>query len=122
MANKKEIIMFNISVRQLFADWLKESTSKERIEIRAALKVLEQDGPNLGRPNVDTVHDSKHRNMKELRVQVGGRPIRIFFAFDPTRTGIILCGGYKDGSGDKQFYKKYIKIADKEYSDHLKGD
>ncbi|HDY8067388.1 TPA: type II toxin-antitoxin system RelE/ParE family toxin [Vibrio vulnificus] len=31
--------------------------------------------------------------VKELRVQSNGKPIRAFFAFDPERTGIILCGG-----------------------------
>ncbi|HCH3308220.1 TPA: type II toxin-antitoxin system RelE/ParE family toxin [Vibrio parahaemolyticus] len=114
--------MFDIATRPTFSDWVRGLTRSERIEIRAAIRVLEMEGPHLGRPNVDTVNGSKHSNMKELRVQIAGRPVRIFFAFDPTRTGILLCGGYKDGPGAKNFYKKYIKVADKEYSDHLKGD
>ncbi len=114
--------MFNIETRLTFSDWMGELPRNEQIEIRAAIRVLEKDGPNLGRPNVDTVNGSKHRNMKELRVQIAGRPCRIFFAFDPARIGILLCGGYKDGSGNKRFYEKQIKIADKEYNDHLKGD
>ena len=44
--------------------------------------------------------------MRELRVQSGGQPIRVFHGFDPTRTAIPLIGGNK--TGDKRFYKKMI--------------
>lgn len=46
--------------------------------------MLEQDGPCLGQPLVDTVTGSRHANMKELRAGT----IRLLFAFDPTRTAI----------------------------------
>jgi hypothetical protein len=29
------------------------------------------------------VHSSRHRNMKESRIQHAGRPYRVLFAFDP---------------------------------------
>ena len=35
--------------------------------------------------------------MRELRVQSGGRPLRLFCAFDPRQTSILLIDGYKDG-------------------------
>lgn len=38
-----------------------------RVELFAELKVLEQFGPNLGRPKVDTLKGSRYPNMKELR-------------------------------------------------------
>ena len=57
--------------------------------------VLEQQGPSLGRPLVDTVYDSKFTNMKELRIQHRGNPLRAFFAFDPKRQAIVLCIGDK---------------------------
>ena len=66
----------------------------------------------------DTVYGSKYTNMKELRIQSLGRPIRAFFAFDPQRTGIILCAGDKGGN-DKRFYDEMIPVADKEYAAHL---
>ncbi|WP_405055149.1 type II toxin-antitoxin system RelE/ParE family toxin [Vibrio sp. SG41-7] len=50
-------------------------------------------------------------------MQSNGKPIRVFFAFDPKRTGIVLCGG--DKTGDKRFYKRMIPIADAEYDEHL---
>ena len=55
--------------------------------------------------------------MRELRVQSKGRPIRVFYAFDPRRTAILLLGGHK--TGDKRFYEKMIPVADKLYDTYL---
>jgi hypothetical protein len=74
-------------------------------------------GPKLSRPYADTVKGSKFKNMKELRIQYSGRPIRAFFAFDPERQAIVLCAG--DKSGDKRFYETMIRVADDEFSTHL---
>ena len=40
-------------------------------ELLAHLKVLEEMGPQLGRPRVDTLKGSEHANMKELRFDAG---------------------------------------------------
>ena len=55
--------------------------------------------------------------MRELRVQRSGKPLRIFYAFDPRRTAILLIGG--DKTGDDRFYERYVPIADKLYDVHL---
>ncbi len=55
--------------------------------------------------------------MRELRVQVGGEPYRIFYAFDPRRAAILLLGGNK--VGDDDFYDRMIPIADRIYDQHL---
>jgi hypothetical protein len=55
--------------------------------------------------------------MRELRVQVGGRPIRVFYAFDPRRVAILLIGGDKTGRDD--FYTRLIPVADRLYGEHL---
>lgn len=83
----------------------------------AALVVLQQQGPSLRRPLVDIVYDSKFTNMKELRVQHRGKPLRAFFAFDPLRQAIVLCIG--DKSGKKRFYTEMLAIADEQYEFHL---
>ncbi|MCP1627120.1 hypothetical protein J2T25_000032 [Citrobacter amalonaticus] len=75
--------------------------------------------PQLGRPYVDTVKASTYPNMKELRIQHAGAPVRAFFAFDPGRKAIELCAGDKTGCLEKQFYKEMIKLADAEFSQHL---
>lgn len=38
-----------------------------RMEIPALARVLQQFGPQLGRPRADTLNGSRHANMKELR-------------------------------------------------------
>lgn len=83
----------------------------------ADLVNLQTYGPSLSRPYADTVKGSRHKNMKELRVQYSGRPVRAFFAFDPVRQAIVLCAG--DKSNDKKFYQRLIRIADDEFSTHL---
>ncbi|WP_370655438.1 type II toxin-antitoxin system RelE/ParE family toxin [Candidatus Binatus sp.] len=55
--------------------------------------------------------------MRELRVQSGGRPLRVLYAFDPKRAAVLLLGG--DKSGDDRFYEKYVPIAEQIYKRHL---
>jgi hypothetical protein len=55
--------------------------------------------------------------MRELRVQHGGKPLRILYAFDPRRTGILLLGG--DKTGNSRWYDEQIPRADALYEQHL---
>lgn len=112
--------MWKIATTDTFDAWLSEQDDKHRASILAAMIVLRHKGPMLPRPWADTVYASCYPNMKELRVQSGGIPFRVFFAFDPHRTGILLCAGSKSGH-DKRFYEVMLPIADKEYSLHLKA-
>ena len=63
------------------------------------------------------MNGSKHSNMKELRTQHQGRPLRTFFAFDPRRSAILLIGG--DKTGDKRFYERLLPEADRLYDEYL---
>ena len=70
-----------------------------RTEILARSRLLRQFGPDLGRPNVDTLNASRHANMKELRFSVTDGEWRLAFAFDPARKAILLVAGDKSGVG-----------------------
>lgn len=109
--------MWKIIFTSRFDAWLLEQEDAAQEKILADLSNLEFYGPNLPRPYADTVKGSRHKNMKELRVQYSGRPLRAFFAFDPNRQAIVLCAG--DKSNDKRFYTTMIRIADNEFSAHL---
>lgn len=87
-------------------------------QVLAALEILEVQGPSLRRPLVGTIKNSKHKNMKEIR-PLGGN-LRILFAFDPLRQAILLVAGDKTNNWDR-WYRDNIPIADKRYTDHLKG-
>lgn len=88
-------------------------------ELLAHAKLLEQFGPNLGRPTVDTLKGSKHSNMKELRFRWKAEVWRVEFAFDPARSAILLVGGDKGGANERQFYRALIATADRRFDRHL---
>jgi len=88
-------------------------------ELLAHLKVLEEMGPQLGRPRVDTLNGSEHANMKELRFDAGDGVWRFAFAFDPKRRAIVLCGGDKSGGREKKFYRDLIARADQRFNSHI---
>jgi hypothetical protein len=73
----------------------------------------------LGRPEVDTLKDSKYADLKELRFRADGGVWRVAFAFDPQRDVILLVAGDKSGVSEKKFYKRLIEKADKRYKEHL---
>jgi hypothetical protein len=97
--------------------WWHGLTEVEQESIDASVRLLEEMGPNLGFPHCSGINGSKHSHMRELRVQHGGRPYRILYAFDPRRAAIMLLGG--DKTGDKRWYEVLVPIADKLYDTHI---
>lgn len=83
------------------------------------ITVLEEFGPQLGRPSVDTLKASKYSNMKELRFDADDGVWRAAFAFDPQRKAIILVAGDKSGVSQKRFYKMLLNKADARFERHL---
>ena len=90
-----------------------------RNKLAATALLLEANGPQLGRPHVDTLKGAKHPNMKELRFVAAGGAWRVAFAFDPARQAILLVAGDKAGVGEDRFYKRLIATADARYARHL---
>ncbi len=90
-------------------------------ELLAKTRLLEQFGPQLGRPNADTLNGSKHANMKELRFKAADGVWRAAFAFDPKRKAIVLVAGDKSGGSEKRFYRDLIAKADARFDAHLMG-
>ena len=88
-------------------------------ETLAMTRLLQQFGPHLGRPHVNTLKDSRHANMKELRFDAAGGVWRIAFAFDPKRRAILLVAGDKSGGSQKRFYRELIRKADQRFDAHL---
>ncbi|CZT33723.1 type II toxin-antitoxin system RelE/ParE family toxin [Rhizobium sp. 9140] len=101
------------------AEWKAlEMGLKERVG--EVLDYLEDDGPFLGRPEVDTLSGSRHANMKEIRVTFARQVWRFAFAFDHSQAAIVLCGGEKQGRNQKLFYKQLISKADPRFDSWLK--
>ena len=95
-------------------------TSKQRNDIDDAIDQLRQDGPTLGRPYVDTIRNSRFKNMKELRVSSQGA-LRVLFAFDPERRAVLLLGGDKSiDSRWNDWYDGAIRRADELFEEHIR--
>jgi hypothetical protein len=90
-----------------------------RTEILALARLLQQFGPQLGRPRVDTLNGSRHANMKELRFSAAGGEWRVAFAFDTRRKGILLIAGDKSGGSERRFYRELLRKADNRFDAHL---
>ncbi len=100
-----------------FGEWWETLTEGQREDVDAHVRQLERRGPMLPFPYSSGITGSRHSHLRELRVQSGGRPLRIFYAFDPRRAAILLIGG--DKTGDGCFYERYVALADHLYDVHL---
>ncbi len=111
-------MVWEVEYTNEFGDWWVDLNEAAQNAIDRSVHLLEARGPTLPHPHSSGINGSKHGNMRELRVQVGGKPYRIFYAFDPRRAAILLIGGNK--TGDDNFYDRMIPIADRIYDRHLK--
>ena len=74
-------------------------------EVYAVGWLLEQFGPQLGWPQVDTLDGSRHANMKKMRFGAADGEWRVAFTFDPTREAVLLVAGDKSGGSGRRFYR-----------------
>jgi hypothetical protein len=100
-----------------FGAWWQTLTARRQDAEIAVVELLMEFGPGLGFPHSSAIAGARHRHLRELRIQSGGRPLRVFYAFAPRRTAILLTG--RDKTGDDRFYRRFIRIADRLYDDHL---
>lgn len=102
-----------------FGTWWDTLQEAEQESIRASVGLLQRFGPQLAYPHSSGIHGSRHQHMRELRVQRGGRPYRVLYAFDPRRTAILLLGGEK--TGQDRWYEVFVPQADRLYDEHLQA-
>ena len=110
--------MWDVRQVAVFDDWWDELSEQEQDDVTAIVELLQEMGPQLPFPYYLGVEGSRHSHMRELRIQSHGDPLRVFYAFDPTRSAVLLIGGNKTGK-DKRFYKTMILRADALYDEHL---
>jgi hypothetical protein len=102
-----------------FGAWWSGLSATEQEDVAAVVSLLEERDVRLGFPFSSGIEGSRHSHMRELRVQSGGRPLRVFYAFDPRRMAMLLIGG--DKTGDGRFYEVLIPVADRLYDEHLEA-
>lgn len=112
-------VAWEVEIGDEFKQELFELHEDVQTEILALTMLLQEFGPQLGRPRVDTLNGSRHANMKELRFSVADGEWRVAFAFDTKRKAVLLVAGDKSGGGEKRFYRALIRKADERFDAHL---
>jgi hypothetical protein len=108
--------LWEVEFTDEFGVWWSTLDENTQDAIIAAVEILEERGPSLGRPLIDSISTSRHANMKELRPPAGD--VRILFAFDPRRMAILLIGGDKRHRWNT-WYDEIVPVADQLYDEHL---
>ncbi len=110
--------MVQVITTDEFKGWFEGLAEKDSDAVEFSVGLLEQMGVLLPHPHSTRIVGTKLA-MRELRVQSGGRPLRIFYMFDPARQAVLLVGG--DKTGDDRFYEREIKRAEKVWKEYLAG-
>lgn len=110
-------VEWDVEYTDEFGEWFQELTEAEEQKVSATVNQLVAHGPALGFPHTSAINGSRHDHMRELRIQVQGKPFRVLYAFDPRRSAILLLGG--DKTGDPRWYDINVPKADNLYDEHL---
>ena len=100
-----------------FQDWWNGLSEEQQDDVAYSVRHLIEFGPALGFPHSSKVTSSHYPQMRELRTQSAGRPLRTLYAFDPRRSAILLIGGEK--TGDDRWYERFVPVADRIFERHL---
>ncbi len=109
-----------IIVTNEFKDWFEALDEAEQEAVDRVVGLLEERGVNLEFPFSSGIKGSEYSAMRELRIQQGGDPYRVLYAFDPVRQAVLLVGGIKTGKGNR-WYQEAIRTADRLFGEHLRG-
>jgi hypothetical protein len=99
-----------------FRTWYDELDDAASDDVDVAVEVLSQLGVLLGHPRSSAIKGATFA-LRELRIQSNGRPLRVFYAFDPARNAVLIIGG--DKTGDQRFYDTMIGASEKIWKEYL---
>jgi hypothetical protein len=107
--------MVEVEGTEEFEAWFLALSDKDAEAVARVVGLLEEKGLTLGFPHSSDIKGSQA--LRELRVQSGGHPLRVFYAFDPLRRAVLLLGG--DKTGDDRFYETFVPHAEQIWADYL---
>jgi hypothetical protein len=114
-------VAWSVKVTEEYAAWftaLIKDDVNSATQVAQAVAALREEGPALGRPLVDRIQGSQIHHLKELRPGSAGRSeIRVLFAFDPSRSALLLLGGDKTGNWQR-WYRENIPVAERLYLEY----
>jgi hypothetical protein len=110
-------VAWEVEFTDQFQRWWNMLTEGQQDDLAQSVRHLIEFGPALGFPHSSKVTSSRYPQMRELRTQSAGRPLRTLYAFNPLRTAVLLIGG--DKTGDDRWYDKFVPLADRLFEEHL---
>jgi hypothetical protein len=108
--------VIDINATDEFKEWFDGLNEQDTEAVIYSVDLLEQKGLTLSFPHSSGLSNTRYP-LRELRVQSGGRPLRIIYAFDPKRHALLILGG--DKTGDGRFYETMIPRAEKLWEAYL---
>lgn len=109
--------MWQIEYTDEFVEWWNDLSQEAQKDVASVVGLLEEWGVCLDYPYSSKIKGARTGVLRELRIQSCGRHLRVLYAFDPRRTALLLLGG--DKTGEKNWYEKYVTLADCLYEEHL---
>ena len=110
-------MLWEVEFTDEFQGWWDSLSLDEQDDVAVSVRHLIEFGPALGVPHSSKVVTSRYPQMRELRTQSGGRPLRTLYAFNPLRTAVLLVSG--DKTGDDRWYESFVPVADRLFANHL---
>ena len=99
-----------------FEVWFLELSDPDAEAVARVTGLLEVKGTTLDFPYSSSIRGATFA-LRELRAQSKGKPLRVFYAFDPKRQAVLLIGG--DKTGDERFYTKMIRLSEEIWQKYL---
>jgi hypothetical protein len=98
---------WKVTVATEVSTWLLGLPESAYARVVASIQALEERGPTLGRPLVDSIRGSNVPHLKELRMGT----MRVLFFFGAERTAVLLVTGDKRDRWS-QWYREAIPTAE----------
>lgn len=108
--------MVEVVVTDEFREWYEALEHFDQEAVERVVALLQERGVHLGFPYSSSIAGSRHA-LRELRVQMRGKPFRIFYAFDPRRQAVLLLAG--DKTGERRFYDVMVPRAEAIWAQYL---
>jgi hypothetical protein len=118
LVRKKSPLTWKTEPTPEFDEWFDGLEPGDQEQVIAAEMYLEETGPTARMPMSYPIQQANSCGMKELRPGSSGRTeLRILYAFDFRRRGILLLGGDKAGDWSG-WYDSNVPIADEIFKRH----
>lgn len=115
MCNNR-VMATEVLITTEFEQWWESLDIEEQKSVAVVVDMLEDRGVLLPFPYCSGIRESK--KLRELRIQHGGEPYRVLYAFDPKRNAVLLLGGNK--TGDNRWYEVNVPKAEKLFGEYLR--